>query len=452
MWVVSKIVTAWLKIRFAVCVAAVWVLAYGANPVSELAANKMPQLHLPKVSVLTAGEGVSWMLRSSADNESQPAVFILSGPAGITFKRMAKDRYQLNWSTSASDVGTHVFTFLVEDASDRSISVQRTLSVDVVPAANVPPVQLITLASQQVAVEESLQFLVAAENQSGNDTLLYVDKLPGNAQFILQNDGSRVFSWQPGEADLGRHELTFMAIDAIDHSQSDSATVTIQVGEPIRAGADVDAGLKHESSNGNKPVEAVIEQLSARIIVAGQAMSQLVRASLPSEDFELVAARLPDGASFVSAVGREQVFRWRPRLDQLGMHEVLFEIRNLQSQKVIAKEGLHLTVRLDRVRGINQPPLLSVSGENSVTVGEEVSLDVTAVDPDGQQPLIMVGSAPARARFVDVGNGLHRFKWAPGNDDEGVHLLEFIARDRQAPENEVVQRVSIAVGAAKSAD
>ncbi|MBX2823411.1 MAG: fibronectin type III domain-containing protein, partial [Gammaproteobacteria bacterium] len=262
------------------------------NSLAALATDQLLTLRLPKVESIKVGEGVSWLLRSTPRNGKQPAVFLVSGPAGVSFRRVSEDQHQLNWSPSPDDLGRHRFTFLLEDVADRSISVTQTLQVDVLPVAKESVVTLGPVQDQSVRPGEHLRFRVAAENSLGGGTLLHIDKLPEGARFDQSDDGSRTFTWQPGEHQSGHYVFRIIATDANDSALFDEATIKVTVEQLLAASAlhgkatpDPEQGVDIGSVGNTVDLVTAtsIESLPERVIVAGQAMSQLVRAEYSAD-------------------------------------------------------------------------------------------------------------------------------------------------------------------------
>lgn len=91
----------------------------------------------------------------------------------------------------------------------------------------------------------------------------------------------------------------------------------------------------------------------------------------------------------------------------------------------------------------NRPPVLAVSGSNSVVVGQTCTLTVAANDPDsGQSITIDTLASPAGALFVS-----DTFTWTTTIADTGIDTIVFIARDNGDPVLTDTETVAITVTA-----
>jgi len=93
-----------------------------------------------------------------------------------------------------------------------------------------PVLQLIP--NQVVSAGRTVSMLVIASIPDGSPAELQVDRLPSNASFDANPDGSRTFFWQPGDRDQGEHLYLFTAINANVISQRSEQEVLIVVGDP----------------------------------------------------------------------------------------------------------------------------------------------------------------------------------------------------------------------------
>ncbi|MBN1759874.1 MAG: immunoglobulin domain-containing protein [Chitinispirillaceae bacterium] len=77
----------------------------------------------------------------------------------------------------------------------------------------------------------------------------------------------------------------------------------------------------------------------------------------------------------------------------------------------------------------NQPPVITITGNRSITAGDTCRLTVTATDPDsGQSVSIEASGMSASATFSE-----QTFSWATTISDTGIDTVTFIARDDGSP-------------------
>jgi hypothetical protein len=115
-----------------------------------------------------------------------------------------------------------------------------TLAADAVKA---PPGQidsdpdlpvLVPLANQVISAGRVVNLRVSASIADGTTPVLQIDRLPRNASFDANEDGSRTFYWQTGDKDQGEHLFRFTAINPQDSRLQSWNEILIVVGDPSR--------------------------------------------------------------------------------------------------------------------------------------------------------------------------------------------------------------------------
>ena len=82
------------------------------------------------------------------------------------------------------------------------------------------------------------------------------------------------------------------------------------------------------------------------------------------------------------------------------------------------------------ISNINQPPVIqTVIGDQSIEIGETLSLDLTATDADGDSLFWQALEKPEGATLTDNGDGTAVFSWTPGSSDTGTHTVTLVVRD-----------------------
>ncbi len=75
------------------------------------------------------------------------------------------------------------------------------------------------------------------------------------------------------------------------------------------------------------------------------------------------------------------------------------------------------------------PPVLSVPGPQTISEGQLLEFQVTAVDADGQTVTLSAAFLPAGASFTDNRNDTGLFSWTPALDQSGDYSVSFLADD-----------------------
>jgi hypothetical protein len=86
----------------------------------------------------------------------------------------------------------------------------------------------------------------------------------------------------------------------------------------------------------------------------------------------------------------------------------------------------------------NRPPVIQSIPEQSVNVGDTLSLLITATDPDGDTLTLSAAGAPVNAIFTDLGGGRGVFEFAPDTSQVGQHVVVFVAGDGEMADSESV--------------
>ena len=77
----------------------------------------------------------------------------------------------------------------------------------------------------------------------------------------------------------------------------------------------------------------------------------------------------------------------------------------------------------------NPPPTVNPIPDKSVLVGQVVSFEVTATDPENEPLTLSADTLPDGATFVDNGDGTGVFNWPVGIGQTGTYTITFIAHD-----------------------
>ena len=90
---------------------------------------------------------------------------------------------------------------------------------------------------------------------------------------------------------------------------------------------------------------------------------------------------------------------------------------------------------------LNQAPVLTLPAGSNYTVaqGQTLSIQATAVDPDGLIPALSTGPLPDGASFTDTTNGTGTLTWTPTAAQIGTYSIQFRASDASASDTKSVQ-------------
>lgn len=300
-------------------------------------------------------------------------------PQGANFNA---ETGEFSWQPGSETSGEYEVTFA---ATAGGKTTNQTVKINV-NELNRSPV-ITAIENKTVAEGKELNFTVTANDADGDELSYQVSELPEGTNF---DEATGEFTWQPSQEQQGNYKLEFSASDG---QLKDTEVVMITVGDV------------------NRPPQ--LENVSDQEIGEGKELSFTITASDPDGDnVTLSAASLPQGANFKAETGE---FTWTPGYQQAGSYELEF---SAQDGTTTASEMMKI-----RVKDNNQPPVLEPIEVPEVSEGEELQLNLSANDADGDEIKYRVENAPEGAEF-DQETG--EFTWTPNYDQAGEYQLAFV--------------------------
>jgi hypothetical protein len=370
------------------------------------AGNQIPVL--APIGPQSTSEGALLAFSVSATDADNviPSLNTASLPVGASFVDNGNGTGDFSWTPDFTQSGSYPVIFR---ASDGAAVDTEVVTITVNEAGNQPPV-LATIGAQGVLEGLTLSFGISASDIDGTVPTFSTSTLPSGASFTDNGDGTGAFDWTPDFTQSGTYPVTFRASDG---SATDSEIVNISVSE----------------AGNQTPVLAAI---GAQVTTEGLNISFGVSAGDPDGTTPtLTAGGLPAGATFTDNGNGTGTFDWMPDFTQAGNYNVTFRAGDgvLTDSEVIT-----LTV----LEAGNQRPTLASIGAQSTTEGVNLSLGVSASDPDATLPILTAAPLPAGASFADNGDGTGTFDWTPDFTQSGNTNLTFIASDGVLADSEVV--------------
>jgi hypothetical protein len=139
-------------------------------------------------------------------------------------------------------------------------------------------------------------------------------------------------------------------------------------------------------------------------VAVGQPVALLLSASDADGDaLAFSATGLPSGAVFLDGGNGMAAFDWTPA--QAGNTAITFSVTDgaaSDSERVVVTVG-----------GVNAAPVLAPIGDQTVPVGETLSLAIQASDPEGGALVFDAAGLPTGADFQDFGGGNAELSFAP---------------------------------------
>ncbi len=312
----------------------------------------------------------------------------------------------ITWTPTLLQSGTYTLDCGVSDGSFEDIQqlLIQVLENDVAP--EIDPV-----GNVEVDEGELLSLTLTAEDaSSGGRVLFSAVNLPVGAEFF---EGGLLY-YEPGYDASGSFDVTVTATD--DSGNTDSETFTLTVNDV------------------NRPVELVVADF------AGGEVGQLVVVEVGTtdpdgDDVTLSAQNMPTGAVFSAGV-----MSWTPT--ESGLWTVMFigsdgNASGADSAEVIIYVG-----------DVNRPPVLDPVSAVVVREGEQVSITITASDPDENDKVtISVPNLPSGASLSQSGDNpaTATISYLPGYNRQGVFNIKVQATDDDAEPLTVSKRFKLRV-------
>ena len=297
--------------------------------------------------------------------------------------------------------------------------------------------ELARLTDHTIQVGDSLEFIVSARSQSDDVPGIFAAQLPPNATLTDNLDGTRLFSIDATEQNIGANVITFVAFEESDPSRIDEATITITVQAAAQPEADAPADNTPDNTG------LTIEPIPAQTANVGQMISVRVVPSEPNGPVpNLFSLNLPAGATLDDNLDGTRTFNWKPMDGDSGVYMIDFVAVNPDDNDRRSSESLVLTV-LSNTMPLIEIPQIEPLNDHQVQVNTMMILRVTPIGVNGVVPDLNVSPLPVNATFDDNGDGTRTLRWRPVRGAEGSYTLTFVATD---PNNsDLVGRRSIMV-------
>ncbi len=324
-------------------------------------------------SVTTDEDITKAITLTGSDPEGGALTFVIVSPP--TRGMLTGTPPNVMYAPNANVNGGDSFTFKVTAGGRESAPATVSITVN---AINDAPT--ITAPDTRTANEgELISFVVSASDvDAGQTVTLTSGALPSGATF---NAATGAFAWTPSFQQSGTFPISFTATDNGSPQQAASKTVTITVNDLNRAPI---ADSKSATTN---------EDTGVAVTLTG---------SDPENDpltFSIVA--LPAHGTLS---GTAPNLTYTPSLNYFGADSFSYKVNDGRLDSVNALISIN-------VNPLPDAPALTVPGTITVSPNQLVSFQVSAVDPDGNQPLTFSASnLPSGANFDPSSR---TFTWTP---------------------------------------
>ncbi len=335
-----------------------------------------------------------------------------------TIPQLSADNLPLNatFFDSANGVGLFEFTpdltqsgvyNVLFVASDALAADSESVQIIVNEIGNQPPT-IATIDPQTTLEGDTLQFLVSATDPEGEGIQLFMNTENEFANFVDSGNGTGVFTFTPDYFGAGVDTIVFIALDGGTPGLSDNERVQITT-------LDV-----------NQPPE--IDSVGPKSVLLGETLYIHITATDSTDPdggrLYFTALQKPANSTFLDSTTNAALFTFTPDASQVGEDTLRVICFDDQEPSLSDIEIIPITIV-----SANLPPVLDPIGPKTVTEGDTLIFNITASDPDGPSLSLSVQTLPENAEFVDSGNGVGTFTFAPGFLQSGLVQVKFIASD-----------------------
>ncbi len=333
--------------------------------------NREPAVEITPITI-QEGDLVSFDLPTN-DIDGDPVHYAFEAPLN----------QEGQWQTTFDDAGEYHLRITASDGID---AVENTAIITVLDADRAPTLDVPNTVEVWEGGEAS--FAVQSSDPDNDQVRITFDNVPEGAEVT-----ESMFTWSPGHRTIirtGGFISTLLNKLRLEHfflrTKVHPLTIT-----SCGKGLCTSAVVRIVIHNVNQPPEfTILENITI-------AETGLVHLAVQAEDPDKDIVRY----YFTSPLGRRSG-RWQTSFEDEGIHEAY----------VTATDGLAGTTRAVQIRVENsnrEPTILLKHDHIVVNEGQEFTLSVGAIDPDGDNLTLSVEDLPDGASFRDG-----TFVWAPG--------------------------------------
>ncbi len=357
------------------------------------------------VAPQTVAEGGNLNVRVTAsDPDGDPITLVAQQlPPNATFTDSTGGVGRLVFNPDFTQAGSYTVRII---AHSTTLVDTELVSITVTNIDRPPAITPIT--PQTVAEGARLNVRVTAIDPDNDSLSLTAEQLPINAVFADSGKGIGGLAFNPDFTQAGSYSVRIIARST---TLVDTELVSITVTNTDRA--------------------PVITPVTPQTVAEGGHLAVRVTASDPDGDLiTLIAQQLPLNASFVDSTGGRGGLVFNPDFTQAGSYTVRI-IAN--STTLVDTELVSITVT-----GSDRPPVITPVTPQTVAEGGNLTVRITATDPDGDPITFIAQQLPLNATFTDSTGGVGRLVFNPDFTQAGSYTVRIIANSTTLADTELV--------------
>lgn len=357
--------------------------------------NRAPELATPADQSSAEGDSISLAVQAS-DADGETLTWTAIGlPAGLAVNTGSG---VISGTIGYDAAGAYSVTVSV---SDGTASASGTFAWTVANTNRAPV--LTPIGHQSVDENAVLNLTLNAGDADGDSLSFAATGLPAFASLSDHLDGTATLALAPGYTDAGSYSITVIVSDNGTPVQSTSEALTITVNNVNRAPEIVNPG--------------------PQVYSEGELVSLQISASDPDGDtLSYTATGLPLSLSMDLNTG---LISGTLAFDEAGTYPVTASTSD-------GTDTTSTSFTLD-VTEVNRAPVLNAIGPQSINEGVQLSIGLSASDPDGDGLGFTAYDLPAFAQLTDNGNGSASLVVEPGFEDAGSYSIMIEVTDDRNP-------------------
>jgi len=354
-------------------------------------ANQTPVLDSIGPKTVAEGDSLIFLITATDADGTIPTLTAENLPIGATFADSLDGTGLFEFGPDFTQSGLFSVTFI---AGDGVVADTEIIEITVTEVGNLAPV-FDSLGDFAINEGDSLIVTVSATDPDGGGALpiLSASTSLNHYTFVDNGDGTGILTYLPDYYDAGVDTVNFFATDAGTPQQSASLASVITT-------TDINQS-------------PVFDPIGPLAVAAGGTLEFTVTVTDPTDPDTLHTVILSQlgtlaNGSFVDNGNNTGTFTFTPDTTQAGLQTASILAVDQGSPQGSATLVVNINVVVNNI-----PPILDSIGPQTVLEGEDLTILISASDPDGPPPSIDTSGAPENVTFTDNGDGTASLIYAP---------------------------------------
>jgi VCBS repeat-containing protein len=385
-------------------------------------ANDAPEIEALADFEVLPGDLVEFTIRAT-DIDGDPLV-IAGGdlPTGAVIDDRGDGTARFSWIPDPAQGGIFTITVTVTDSGAPIRQAVSTVDIAVAPLNRPPMIELPPIPAS-IPEGTPVELLFTASDPDGDALQFLLAGLPAGALFETVNDEQVRVLWTPGSNQSGNYPLQLTVIDDGIPAASGTVPFTLTVGDV------------------NRPPSLL--PIGDRTVADGDTLRVDLVAIDPDGDalvFEEPTG-LPAGATFTDNGDGTAALSWSPQPGQSDVYRIEVIVTDAGTPPESAADVFSISVE-----DVNRPPeLVRPLLDRTVLIGETLSIDISATDPDPEVLEFLVDGLPAQATLTPIGSRAVRLEWTPDGGEQGDYTVVVTVQDAAIPTGEDIEMFTVTV-------